>query len=48
MEKKLRILFLEDSPEDAEIEERELRAGGLEFDGRRTARTSPLRRCFST
>src|SRR5258705_1970622 len=35
MEKKLRILFVEDSPEDAELEERDLRKGGLEFTSKR-------------
>ena len=35
MEKHLRILFVEDSPEDAEIEERDLRKGGLEFTSKR-------------
>jgi two-component system cell cycle sensor histidine kinase/response regulator CckA len=35
MMKQLRILWVEDSPEDAELEERELRKGGLEFLSRR-------------
>ncbi|HEY3225552.1 MAG TPA: response regulator, partial [Planctomycetota bacterium] len=35
MEKQLRILFVEDSPEDAELEERDLRKGGLDFVSRR-------------
>jgi two-component system, cell cycle sensor histidine kinase and response regulator CckA len=33
--KQLRILFVEDSPEDAELEERDLRKGGLEFISKR-------------
>ncbi len=31
----LRIVFVEDSPQDAELEERELRKGGLQFDSMR-------------
>ena len=35
MDKKLRILILEDVPSDAELVERELRGAGLAFDSRR-------------
>src|SRR5437867_2520272 len=35
MRSDLRIVFVEDSPQDAELEERELRKGGLQFDSMR-------------
>src|SRR5207247_10646012 len=35
MRSELRIVFVEDSPWDAELEERELRKGGLQFDSMR-------------
>ncbi|MCC6574888.1 MAG: response regulator [Planctomycetes bacterium] len=38
IDRNLKILFLEDSREDAELEERELRAGGLQFESLCVAR----------
>jgi DNA-binding NtrC family response regulator len=45
--KQLRILWVEDSPEDAEIEERDLRKGGLDFVSKRVQTRDELIRALN-